>query len=51
MHTLEGRHLSGVLLATFHLLIEYVVSKLNNMICLSSVERDGFIKSESHFIT
>lgn len=35
MHALEGRHLSGVILATFQLLIEYVVPKLNNMFCLS----------------
>lgn len=50
MHTAEGRHLSELLLATFHLPIEYVPSKLSNRFCLS-LERDGLTKSDSHFIS
>lgn len=47
IHTPEGRHLSGLLLACFHLSVEDVLSKLSNRFCLSSVERDGLPKSDS----
>lgn len=34
MHTPEGRHLSGIFLACFHLSVERVFSKLSNRFCL-----------------
>lgn len=41
MHTPEGRHLSELLLATFHLPMEYVVSKLSNRFCHQWREMDS----------